>query len=132
MNNGCNINLLADAQAHLKEHDSLRSAFHYFYSYIQQTQQSALDQFKTLHWYAPDDFLILDHATQTNLELIRNTHDGSRKNTLFEVIDGSLTPMGSRMIKKWILRPLVKQQAIMQRHEVIEQLMSNVVAYATI
>ncbi len=113
------------AQGTLTIHDSLRLALSYFYSYIQKTQQSALDQFKTLHVYEPDDFLILDRATQTNLELVRNVQDGGRKNTLFEVLDGALTPMGSRMIKKWIMRPLVKEQAIIGRQDFIEQLVGN-------
>lgn len=108
-------------------HDSVKSALAYFYSYMRQTQQSAIDQFKTINWYAPEDFLILDPATQANLELIKNAHDGSRKNTLFEIVDGALTPMGSRMIKKWIMRPLVKQNAIIQRQDAIQQLLSNVV-----
>ena len=67
---------------------------YHFYAYIRQTQQTAVEQFKTVHWYAPDDFLILDHATQTNLELLRNTHDGSRKHSLFEVLDGALYSYG--------------------------------------
>ena len=94
---------------------------------MRQTQQSAVDQFKSLQWYAPEDFLILDPATQANLELVKNAHDGSRKNTLFEVIDGALTPMGSRMIKKWIMRPLVKKNAIVQRQDAIQQLLSHLV-----
>lgn len=116
-----------DHHAVLSAHDSIKSALSYFYSYMRQTQQSAIDQFKTINWYAPEDFLILDPATQANLELIKNTHDGSRKNTLFEIVDGALTPMGSRMIKKWIMRPLVKQQAITQRLDVVQQLLSNLV-----
>lgn len=113
--------------AELGAHDSVRSALSYFYSYMRQTQQTAVDQFKSLQWYAPEDFLILDPATQANLELVKNAHDGSRKNTLFEVVDGALTPMGSRMIKKWIMRPLVKQNAIVQRQDAIQQLLSNIV-----
>lgn len=118
----------ADAQSPLAMHRSLRLAMHHFYSYIAQTQQTAIDQFKSLHWYNPDDFLILDQATQSNLELVRNAHDGTRKHTLFEVIDGACTPMGSRMIKKWLMRPLVKQHAIMQRQEVIASWLANIVA----
>lgn len=113
--------------AQINAHDSVKSALSYFYSYMRQTQQSAIDQFKTINWYAPEDFLILDPATQANLELVKNAHDGSRKNTLFEIVDGALTPMGSRMIKKWIMRPLVKQQAITQRQDAIQQLLSNMV-----
>lgn len=114
-------------QAQIDAHDSVKSALSYFYSYMRQTQQSAVDQFKSLQWYAPEDFLILDPATQTNLELVKNAHDGSRKNTLFQVLDGALTPMGSRMIKKWIMRPLVKQQAIIQRQDSIQQLLLHLV-----
>ena len=116
-----------DACAYVSNNQSMMHAVQNLYSYLHQTQQSALEQFKSLHWYAPEDFLLLDHATQTNLELVKNAHDGSRKNTLFSVIDGALTPMGSRMIKKWILRPLVKQHAIEQRQDALAQLMSNIV-----
>lgn len=114
-------------QAQIDAHDTVKSALSYFYSYMRQTQQSAVDQFKSLQWYAPEDFLILDPATQTNLELVKNAYDGSKKNTLFQVLDGALTPMGSRMIKKWIMRPLVKQQAIIQRQDSIQQLLSHLV-----
>ncbi len=117
-----------EMQSPFTAHQSLRLAMYHFYSYIRQTQQTAVDQFKTIHWYNPEDFLILDQATQTNLELLRNAHDGSRKHTLFEVLDGACTPMGSRMIKKWIMRPLVKGTAIMQRQEVIVQWLKNIVA----
>lgn len=123
-----NQQFAADTRTQLGAHESLRLAMHYFYSYIAQTQKSAVDQFKSLHWYAPDDFLILDSATQSNLELVRNAHDGSRAHTLFGVIDGARTPMGSRMIKKWIMRPLVKEQAIVQRQDAIAQLLANIVS----
>jgi DNA mismatch repair protein MutS len=108
-----------NATAHVHKEESLRLALHYFYAYVKRNQKSALDQFRSLHIYEPDDFLILDLATQRNLELVKNNHDGGAKNTLFSVIDGAITSMGSRMIKKWLLRPLIKQEAIVQRQEVI-------------
>lgn len=103
----------------LTENKALHSALFYFYAYIKRNQQTALEQFKTIHFYSPEDFLLLDSATQKNLELVSNNHDGSNKRTLFAIIDGALTPMGSRMIKKWLLRPLLNKQAITQRQEVI-------------
>ncbi len=111
----------------INDNESLKYALSHFYMYMSTTQQNAVEQFKTLQWYAPDDFLILDQATQHNLELVRNLSDNTRKNSLFEMVDGALTPAGSRMIKKWIMRPLVKQQAIMQRQEVIHALIADVV-----
>ena len=105
---------------------SLEYALTYFYAYMRRNQVSALTQFRTLHMYKPDDFLLLDGATQRNLELIKNVHDGSSKFTLFSVLDRACTPMGSRMIKKWLLRPLMKQEAIEQRYDALEFLVKQV------
>jgi DNA mismatch repair protein MutS len=106
-------------------HTSLKKALYYFYDYINQTQAAALEQFNSLHVYQPEDFLILDAATQRNLELVRNAHDGSTSNTLFEVLDCAVTPMGSRMIKKWIMHPLVNKTALEQRYDVVSALSSQ-------
>lgn len=105
--------------ANLKGYTSLKKALYYFYDYVHQTQAAALEQFNSLHLYSPDDFLLLDAATQRNLELVRNAHDGSTSNTLFEVLDSAVTPMGSRMIKKWIMHPLVNKTALEQRYDVV-------------
>ena len=102
------------------QHRALLHALKTFYAYLRKNQEAALAQFKNIQCYQADDFLILDSATQRNLELIKNNQDSSRKNTLFEVLDGAITPMGSRMIKKWLLRPLVKKTAIEQRQQVLE------------
>ena len=117
----------SETQERVYKHQSLHHALSHFYSFIRHTQQNfAIEQFKNLHWYAPDDFLILDKATQSNLELVRNTYDNGSKHTLFSVLDGAITPMGSRMIKKWVMRPLVKKEPITQRHEVVAQLLDNI------
>ena len=76
--------------------------------------------------YQPEDFLMLDAATQHNLELVKNAQDGSSSNTLLSVLDAAVTAMGSRTIKKWILRPLIKQDAIEQRLDGIELLVNNI------
>ena len=96
----------------------MQHALHYFYAYMSKHQRSSLDLFTSISFYKSDDFLMLDSATQRNLELVKNAHDGSSKNSLLSVLDAAKTAMGSRMIKKWILRPLVKKEAIMQRQDV--------------
>src|SRR5579863_6371743 len=106
--------------------NSMRLALFYFYAYMSKHQRSSLDQFTTLFFYKPDDFLIMDAATQRNLELVKNAQDGSSKNTLLSVMDKARTAMGSRMIKKWLLRPLVKKEAIVQRQEVIALCCSDI------
>lgn len=105
--------------AAVHEKESLHAAVQLFYQYLNKNQRAALDQFRSLHVYQPDDFLILDAATQRNLELIKNLQDGSVRHTLFSVVDQAATTMGSRMIKKWLLRPLVKKEQIIHRQDAV-------------
>lgn len=112
-------NFSESTQKNLHEHSALKLALYYFYAYLKKTQNGSLDQFNNLTMYKPDDFLYLDAATQRNLELIRNNQDGGRAHTLLSILDGATTPMGSRMVKKWVQRPLLRQQAIEQRQDAI-------------
>ena len=109
----------------INENPAMVNAFSLFYSYLKRNQEQAIDQFKQLHLYRPDDFLQLDRSTARHLELVKNNQDGTIKNTLFEVMDGAVTGMGSRMIKKWIVRPLVKKDAIVQRQEFVQVLLND-------
>ena len=106
-------------QTALAERVALKSAVHSFYGYLKKNNNQALSQFNTITCYDAEDFLVLDAATQRNLELVVNNHDGTKKGTLFSVLDKAVTAMGSRMIKKWITRPLVKVEQIVQRQRVV-------------
>jgi len=97
----------------------IEDALSLFFGYVQKTQANALSSFNAVNFYTPEDFLLIDPATQRNLELVANAQDGSRTHTLLEVLDGSVTAMGSRTIKKWLLRPLVKKEPIVMRHEAV-------------
>ncbi|RTL06604.1 DNA mismatch repair protein MutS [Candidatus Dependentiae bacterium] len=104
----------------IHENKIFKQALYYFYAYLTKTNKQALGLFKTINIYKPQDFLQLDCTTQKNLELVVNTYDGTRKHTLFDVIDKAVTPMGSRMLKKWILRPLVVHDTILNRQQLVE------------
>lgn len=105
---------------------SLEYAVSDFFKYVALNQPPALQQFKSMQLYSPEDFLILDSSTMHNLEIIKNVHDGGNAHTLFSVLDASVTPMGSRTIKKWLSAPLIDLRAIEQRHDVIEVFVENV------
>ncbi len=96
------------------------------YWHLKRTQAAALPQFKHIQLYQPDDYLVLDSATQRNLEIVKNNQDNSIKHTLFATLDHAKTAMGSRTIKKWLQRPLMQQTAIAQRHDVIAILCKQV------
>lgn len=105
---------------------ALENSLTLLYWYLKKNQNKALEQFKTIQFYTPEDYLILDPATQRNLELVKNNQDSSTKNTLLAVIDKAKTAMGSRTIKKWVLRPLVQKSAIIQRQEIVAALYGQV------
>jgi DNA mismatch repair protein MutS len=113
------------AQPILTHHPVLQDNLQTLYWYLKRNNEKALDQFKSLQFYTPDDFVILDASTQKNLEIIKNNQDQSRKNTLLAILDQAKTPMGSRTIKKWLQRPLIQKTAITQRHEVVACLSQN-------
>ena len=98
------------------------------YYYLKKNQEQVLSQLTSIQFYQPEDYVVLDAATQRNLELTKNSQDGTRKNTLFSVMDKAVTPMGSRTVKKWLQRPLIQKKAILQRQEVVGALHKNVSA----
>ena len=104
---------------YLNTHDAAKMAWLNFHAYIGRTQQHIVSQFTSINFYSPEDFLLLDAATQRNLELIKNNKDGTKQHTLFETLDGAVTPMGSRMIKKWIMRPLVHEETLLARQQAV-------------
>ncbi len=81
-----------------------------------------IDHIRQIKTYSTDDFMTLDRITQRNLELTESLQDGSRKNTLLEVLDKTCTPMGGRLIRHWIKQPLLSVEKIRERHDAIEVL----------
>ena len=114
----------ATAKTKLNQNTAINKSLHFLYWYLRKNQAASLPLFKSIHLYEPEDYLVLDAATQKNLELLTST-DGSRKHSLCAVLDRAVTSMGSRTIKKWLQRPLVQEDAIKQRQEVIKQLLAK-------
>lgn len=115
--------------APVHKEDALYCALKTFYAYMHKTQQAGLDQFHELNLYRSDEYLIIDAATKRNLELTNNSKDGGIKHTLFWAVDGAVTAMGSRMIKKWIVRPLVHKISIEQRQDVVRLFVDDVILH---
>jgi len=81
----------------------------------------ALDHVATLTTYATDEYMRLDPATRRSLELTQNLSDGSRKFTLLSIIDETLTPMGARLIRRWVDQPLLDRQRIQERQDAVRR-----------
>lgn len=88
--------------------------------YLNQYQPFLREKISSPKFYFPEDFLFLDAGTKRNLELIKNLWDGTEKYSLYWVLNKTLTPMGARLLKEWILYPLRDIIQIRFRQEVVK------------
>lgn len=118
--------LFVHNQAILTNSPILKACFEQLFGYIKKNQEAALAQFKSVQCYKPDEFLVLDAATQRNLELVHNNHDGSSSHSLFAVLNRAVTAMGARMIKKWLVSPLINETQINNRLDAVQTLVADI------
>jgi DNA mismatch repair protein MutS len=98
--------------------------------YIKELRRQA-DHVRQLRTYKTSEYLVVDAATQTNLELV--TSRGQRKDTsLLAAMDRTLTPMGSRTIREWILHPLVALPPLVRRQDFIGELLAAPLILGTV
>ncbi len=87
--------------------------------YVKETQKMALTHLSPPHFYHLSQFLVIDETTKRHLELLRNNLDGTVKGSLIWVLDRTLTPMGGRLLKDWLLYPLRDKQRIEERLQAV-------------
>ena len=92
-------------------------------SYLKTTQRQALPHLKQITLENNDDYLQVDAATQRHLELFYN-YQGSHENTLLSLLDKTVTTMGSRLLKRWLGRPLRQPGSIQQRLEAVSEILA--------
>ncbi len=91
--------------------------------YLSETQHRQLQHINTLQRIAEDEYIWMDRFTIRNLELYHSTNLNAV--TLLDVIDKTISPMGGRMIKRWLALPLKNIQKIRKRHQVVSHLKDN-------
>ena len=89
--------------------------------YLQDTQHDRTQNITCLSRLERDRYVWLDRFTVRNLELVSSPNEGAR--TLLDVVDQTLTPMGSRLLKRWVLMPLKEITAIEERLGVVDTLL---------
>ncbi|QLB17266.1 DNA mismatch repair protein MutS [Mannheimia varigena] len=92
--------------------------------YAQETQRTALPHINAIHLSQHSDTVLLDAATRRNLELTQNLAGGT-ENTLADVLDKCVTPMGSLLLKRWIHQPIRDCVKLQARQQTIAALMQN-------
>jgi len=91
--------------------------------YLSETQHNKIQHITSIHRIAEDAYVWMDRFTIRNLELYHSTNPNAV--TLLDVIDRTLSPMGSRLLKRWLALPLKDAQRIKDRHEVVAYFKEN-------
>lgn len=100
--------------------ERLMKAFSRLLNYIQSTQKRSLDHLQPAEVIELKNYLALDMYSKRNLELTETILKKGKHGSLLWVLDQTVTAMGARTLKKWVERPLLHQEAIEQRHDIVE------------
>lgn len=95
------------------------AALHYLF----ETQHNKIQHISKLSRIEEDHYVWLDKFTIRNLELLHSPHENSR--SLIDIIDHTISPMGSRMMKRWIVLPLKDKSTIDERLNIVEYFINN-------
>lgn len=88
--------------------------------YVFQTQMRELSHLKKVHHYEIKDFLQMDYATKTSLDLTENARTGKKHGSLFWLMDETKTAMGGRLLRSWIQHSLIDKDRIIKRQDVVQ------------
>ncbi|MDT8447109.1 MAG: DNA mismatch repair protein MutS [bacterium] len=96
-------------------------------AYLKETQKEGLVHFNQIRRVASDRVMVLDEATQANLELFEG-QGGVEGHSLLELLDQSQTPMGSRLLRRWLGRPLLVREEIERRLDGVQCFLEEPIA----
>lgn len=91
--------------------------------YLSETQHNKIQHITSIHRIAEDAYVWMDRFTIRNLELYHSTNPNAV--TLLDVIDRTLSPMGSRLLKRWLALPLKDADRVKERHNVVAYFKEN-------
>ena len=100
--------------------------------YIHHTQKRDLSHIEDVITYAAIDFMKMDYYAKRNLELTESIRLKSKKGTLLWLMDETKTPMGARLLKQWIDRPLIHKDNIEQRLDIVESFIDHFIERDTL
>ena len=94
-------------------------------SYLTKNQAATLKLLNKISLYSLDEFMLIDSSTRRNLELTETLRNNDVNGSLLGVLDKTVTPMGKRLIRQWVNKPLINLDAIKVRQTAIQCLFNN-------
>lgn len=91
--------------------------------YVEETQKQRLPHLTAIRVETSDGAIAMNAATRRHLELDTRV-DGDTRHTLLGVLDSTVTPMGGRLLRRWLHRPLRERRIVSERHDAVQQLLA--------
>ena len=101
-------------------------------SYIHETQKTELSHINSINFYTSGRYMELDMLTRRNLELTETLRMGEKKGSLLWVLDKTKTPMGGRLLRSWLEKPLLTPATIKRRLNAVDELCRENIARSEI
>ena len=93
--------------------------------YLRDNQRGSVDHINQITRRRRSDFMLLDATAQRNLDLLRNQHDGGKGGSLLGTVDRTRTSMGARLLRRWLVAPLLKVDQIEARLDAVAEFVSE-------
>ncbi len=93
--------------------------------YAKRTQKAAAEHISEISYFDSSEFMVLDAVTMRNLDLVDARSDNN-KHTLLKVIDETITSMGGRLLRTWLVRPSIKRSEIQTRQSAVTELSDSI------
>jgi DNA mismatch repair protein MutS len=100
--------------------NELKATASRLFNYLYRTQKRSLDHLQKVSVYKVQQYMKIDYFSKRNLELTETIRSTAKKGTLLWLLDETMTAMGGRMLKQWINRPLIDQEEIHRRQEMVQ------------
>lgn len=95
--------------------------------YLYETQKNDLGHISAIRPYSTGKYMIIDSSTRRNLELVETLREKQKRGSLLWILDKTKTAMGARMLRSYVEQPLIDEEEINQRYEVIRELNEHVI-----
>jgi DNA mismatch repair protein MutS len=93
--------------------------------YLRETQKGAVGHIRKVEPFTGERHLVLDAATRRSLELLEPMRGTGQEGSLLSVLDRTATPMGARLLRRWVLTPLRRHEEIEERLDAVEELFAS-------
>lgn len=96
--------------------------------YLKNLRQDALNLIQNISFMHSEEHMIMDASTVKNLELVKNLRDSRRSGTLLDAVDLSVSSMGGRLFRSWLLHPALDREEIISRQDAVEECLAQTIS----